>query len=428
MIRKEYPALDEVICWDKLPNGLTVAVVPRPGFSQKLAYFATDYGSLHRQFITDGAAGSCPEGTAHFLEHKLFDMPGGRDVTEEFAALGASPNAFTSYDMTAYYFSCTDRFEQALALLLEFVSTPWFIQESVDKEQGIIGQEIDMNLDNPDSRIFNNLMAAMYEKHPVREEILGDRQTIRRITPQTLHQVHRAFYQPSNMLLCVVGDVDPEQVLDITRKTLPEETGPAVSVTRKWQEEMSCPRDFVKEEMDVFMPTFQLGFKCEPLEKGREAARQEIIGDLAAEALFGESSELYLRLYEGEIIDSSFGGGFETIDGMALFTASGDSNDPQAVVDAILAKAAEIAKNGLDEKDFLRMKRSALGRRIRSLDSFDATCYRICAYYFSGFDYFHFPSVYRDITAADVCRFLEDSITKERMSLAVIYPNKEDIA
>ena len=180
--------------------------------------------------------------------------------------------------------------------------------------------------------------------------------------------------------------------------------------------------------MDVAMPMFHLGFKCDPWERGTEATRRELTAELAAEALFGESSSLYQELYEAGLIDTSFGGGFETIDGIALFTASGDSNDPQAVVDAILAKAAEIAKNGLDEKDFLRMKRSALGRRIRSLDSFDATCYRICAYYFSGFDYFHFPSVYRDITAADVCRFLEDSITKERMSLAVIYPNKEDIA
>ena len=420
MIRKEYPALDEVICWDKLPNGLTVAVVPRPGFSQKLAYFATDYGSLHRQFITDGAAGSCPEGTAHFLEHKLFDMPGGRDVTEEFAALGASPNAFTSYDMTAYYFSCTDRFEQALALLLEFVSTPWFIQESVDKEQGIIGQEIDMNLDNPDSRIFNNLMAAMYEKHPVREEILGDRQTIRRITPQTLHQVHRAFYQPSNMLLCVVGDVDPEQVLDITRKTLPVETGPAVSVTRKWQEEMSCPRDFVKEEMDVFMPTFQLGFKCEPLEKGREAARQEIIGDLAAEALFGESSELYLRLYEGEIIDSSFGGGFETVEGLAMLTASGE------VRRAILEQAEKLTKEGIPQEDFRRMLRSAMGRRIRGLDNFDATCFRICAYWFSDYEYFDFPELYESISSRDVEEFIHRVVTPGRCCLSVIYPRQKE--
>ena len=162
--------------------------------------------------------------------------------------------------------------------------------------------------------------------------------------------------------------------------------------------------------------------------RGAEGIRTEMVADLAAEALFGESSELYLKLYEEGLIDTSFGGGFETIDGMALFTASGDSNDPMAVRDAILAKAKEIAETGLDDKDFLRMKRSALGRRLRSLDSFDATCYRICAYYFSGFDYFNFPAIYRAITAEDICRFLETFLTESRMSMAVIYPNEEDVS
>lgn len=176
------------------------------------------------------------------------------------------------------------------------------------------------------------------------------------------------------------------------------------------------------------MPTFQLGFKCQPTGTGEKAIRREVIGDLAAEALFGEASELYLRLYEQGVIDASFGGGFETVDGCAMLTCGGDSENPEAVRTAILEQAKKLAIEGVESAAFLRMKRSAMGRRIRSLDSFDATCYRICAYYFSGFDYFLFPSVYRDIAAEDVCRFLDDFITKERMSLAVIYPNKEDIA
>ena len=285
-----------------------------------------------------------------------------------------------------------------------------------------------MNRDNPDTQIFEMLMENMYAHHPIRVPILGHRQTIAKITPENLTACHNAFYRPDNMLLCIVGDVDPEEVRTIAEKRLGNPKLPAVTSVRTWEESPVCLKAYAEKTMDVAMPMFHLGFKCDPWERGTEATRRELTAELAAEALFGESSALYQSLYEDGLIDTSFGGGFETIDGMALFTASGDSNDPQAVVDAILAKAAEIVKNGLDEKDFLRMKRSALGRRIRSLDSFDATCYRICAYYFSGFDYFHFPSVYRDITAADVCRFLEDSITKERMSLAVIYPNKEDIA
>ena len=178
-----YPELDETLCREVLENGLTVCVIPRKGFTKKLAYFVTDYGSIHTEFTLEGKSYCAPAGVAHFLEHKMFDLPGGRDVSAEFAAMGASSNAFTSYDMTAYYFSCTENFEKCLALLLEFVSTPYFTEESVAKEVGIIDQEIGMNLDAPDSVIFDELMAALYEKHPIRVPILGTSETIRRITP-----------------------------------------------------------------------------------------------------------------------------------------------------------------------------------------------------------------------------------------------------
>lgn len=174
------------------------------------------------------------------------------------------------------------------------------------------------------------------------------------------------------------------------------------------------------------MPMFQLGFKCEPLERGEAAVRREIIGELAAEALFGESSELYLRLYEQGLIDSSFGGGFETIEGMAMLTASGDSEDPQAVMDAILKQAQRLGAEGIPEADFLRMKRSALGRRILALDSFDSVCFRICAYHFSGFDYFRIPEVYAAVTSQEIQEFLRQVVTEKRAALSVILPMEGD--
>jgi predicted Zn-dependent peptidase len=228
------------------------------------------------------------------------------------------------------------------------------------------------------------------------------------------------------MLLCIVGDVDPAQVAEIAQKRLGNPQLPPVSRVRRWEEAMSCSVAYGEKAMDVAMPTFHLGFKCEPWEPGVEATRREITAELAAEALFGESSPLYQSLYEQGLIDTSFGGGYETIDGMALFTASGDSNDSRAVVDAIVTRAKEIGETGLEEADFLRMKRSALGRRIRSLDSFEATCYRLCAYYFSGFDYFDFPSIYQSITLSDVQEFLKTMIIPDHMSLAVIYPNVQE--
>ena len=421
-----YPQLGEKVYREVLSNGLTVAVVPRPGFTKKLCYFVTDFGAIHTDFTLDGKHWSVPAGIAHYLEHKMFDLP-GRDVSAEFAALGAIPNAFTGYDVTAYYFSCTENFRECLDLLLEFVSTPYFTQETVQKEQGIIGQEIDMNRDNPDTQIFEMLMENMYDRHPIRIPILGRRETIAKITPENLTACHNAFYRPDNMLLCVVGDVDPEEVKAIAEKRLGNGDYPPVERVRRWEEALTCATAYEEKTMDVAMPMFHLGFKCESWEPGEEATRRELTAELAAEALFGESSPLYQQLYEAGLIDTSFGGGFETIDGMALFTASGDSNNPKAVTEAILARADQIVREGLDEADFLRMKRSALGRRIRSLDSFDATCYRICAYHFSGFDYFRFPAVYRDIQAADVCSFLKKSITRDNMSLAVILPKEEEV-
>ena len=175
------------------------------------------------------------------------------------------------------------------------------------------------------------------------------------------------------------------------------------------------------------MPTFSLAFKCEALGKGAAAIREEMVADLAAEALFGESSELYLRLYEEGVIDSSFGGGFETIDGCAMLLCSGDSEDPEAVREALLSQAERLAKEGVEESAFARMKRSALGRRIRGLDSFDSTCFRICAYHFSDFDYFRFPEIFRDIEAREIQDFLGRVVTRQRSSLSVIYPiSKEE--
>ena len=422
MTRIEYPELDETLYQQTLANGLTVCVVPRKGFTKRLAYFVTDYGSIHTQYSLDGKNHQAPAGVAHYLEHKMFDLPGNRDVSAEFAALGASTNAFTSYDMTAYYFSCTENFDECLRLLLEFVSTPYFTEESVEKERGIIDQEIGMNEDAPDSVVFENLVQAMYARHPIRVPILGTGETIRQITPEVLYRCHRAFYAPGNMLLCVVGDVDPEAVARIAEQQLGREALPVGKKQKDWAEPMTCPRPEITAKMEVAMPMFNLAFKCEPLGTGDGAIREEMVADLAAEALFGESSELYLKLYEEGLIDSSFGGGFETIDGCAMLLCSGDSDDARAVREAILSQAEKLTREGLPEGDYLRMKRSALGRRIRGLDSFDATCFRICAYHFSDFDYFRFPEIYRQITAEEIIAFLARVVKRERCCLSIMEP------
>ena len=419
-----YEKLDETVHTHICENGLTVRVVHRPGFTRKMAYFVTDFGAVHTDFELDGKTYHVPSGIAHFLEHKMFELP-ERDVSAEFAALGANVNAFTSYDMTAYYFTCSENFRESLALLLEFVSTPYFPVESVQREMGIIDQEIGMYEDTPDSQVFENLMQCMYRNHAIRVPILGSRESLRNITPELLHICHQAFYTPANMILCVVGDVDAQEIVALADKVLGTEKRPVGRKLRPWQEEMQVQEPVCQSNMEVAMPTFQMALKAEPEPMGEGAARAEIVGDLAAEALFGESSHLYLELYEKGLIDSSFGGGYESVDGCAMLSCGGDSDDAFAVRDEILAAVPQLIERGIPQEDFLRMKRSAMGRRIRDLDSFDSTCFRVCAYHFSDFDYFDFPKVYETVQPEEVLEFLHRVATAERCAISVINPKEE---
>ncbi len=416
-----FPHLGEICYEQRLPNGLMIRVIPKSGFSRKYAFFATNYGSIHTRFTLDGQNFISPDGVAHYLEHKTFDMPWG-NAMQVFAQRGASPNAFTSYSMTAYYFDCTEAFDENLRLLLEFVSTPYYTQESVEKERCIIEQEIHMYEDSAESRVFENLFACLYQHHPIRVPIAGTVESIQAITAQTLCDCHRAFYDPSNMMLCVVGDVEPESVISAAMELLPKESSGVCVRTYGSEETMRPAQSRMEVSMEISMPTFAVGFKCKSAENGESSMRQEFVGDLAAEVLMGESSELYQQLYEAGLIDSEFSCGFESVPRAAMLTAAGDSRDPDAVCSAILAQADKILAEGVDEALFDRLKKSALGRRLRDLDSFESICYRQCAYYFDRCNYFTFPEVYQDISIKDVYAFLRETVKEERMAISIIYP------
>ena len=424
MKKTYYPRLDETVCRKELSNGLTILVVPKPGFTRKIAYFVTDYGAIHTSFTLDGVHHTTPAGVAHYLEHKMFDMP-GRDVTAEFAALGAVPNAFTSYDTTAYYFSCTDNFAPALRLLLEFVSTPYFTEESVEKERGIIAQEILMYADSADSVVMEDMNLGLYQHHPIRVPIAGTVESIQDITAQTLYDCHKAFYHPANMVLCVVGDVDAQEVAAIAEDVLPREKQSVAIPDFGQPEPPHAITPLSRRQMDVAMTTFQLAFKCPAPPTGRELARQELIAALAAEMLFGQSSQLYQWLYEDGLIDASFGGGEEFGTGTAVLTCGGDSKDPEEVRNCILNEAKFLAENGLDQAAFDRTKRSFLGIRFKNLTSFDGTCYRLVTYHMEGYDYFDFPTLFEDISIDEVRQFIADNVKPEKCSLAIVDPREK---
>ena len=421
MKRTDYARLGETVYSEVLPNGLRVCVIPKRGFARKYAFFAANYGAVHTAFTLDGQLHTTPDGVAHYLEHKTFDMERG-NAMQMFAQRGASPNAFTSYAMTAYYFDCTDEFEDNLRLLLEFVSVPYYTEESVEKERGIIEQEIRIYEDSAESRVYENLFACLYANHPVRVPIAGTVPSIQAITAETLNECHRTFYAPGNMMLCVVGDVEPEPVIRIAEAVLPAASG---KLPEKYYGEAEPPapaKPRVETRMEIAMPTFAVGFKCVDVPAGPEAMRREFIGDLAAEVLVGEASRLYQELYEQGLIDADFSSGHDSVPHAAMLTAGGDSRDPDAVCAAILKRAEEIVAGGVDEKLFARLKKSSLGRRLRDLDSFESICFRQCAYYFEDCDYFTFPEVYASVTVQDVVEFLRQTVRPEQMAVSVIRP------
>ena len=419
-----YPELSERCYEQTLENGLLVRVIPRPGFAKTLAFIAADFGSLDTSFELDGKKITVPDGIAHYLEHKMFDLPSG-NAMDEFAAYGAGNNAFTNYAMTAYYCECTESVEENLEILLRMVTTPYFTDESVEKERGIIAQEIKMYEDSADSAVYENLFALMYPEHPIRVPIAGTVESIRDITPETLYACHKAFYDTANMMLCVMGDVDPQAICDFVKKHTPERSGVIAVRDSGAPEAKRGHAGRVEKRMEVSMPTFAIGFASEPVSPGREVLRQEAIGDLAAELLVGESSALYQTLYEKNLIDSDFSCGFEQIRGLGMLEFSGDSTDPDAVADAILAEAERIGREGFEQAAFDQILRAMLGRRLRALDSFDGVCYRTCAYRFDGAEYLDCAEVTREITPQDVREFLRAVVRRENMAISVIRPNKE---
>ena len=419
----EYPRLGETVFRQALSNGLEVVTVRKPFHAKSYAFFAARYGGMDLRFQTEGRWRETPAGIAHYLEHKMFDMA-SENVMQSFARNGASDNAFTSNAMTAYYFTSTAHFYENLRILLRFVSTPYFTQESVDKEQGIIAQEIQETEDDPDWRVYANLMERLYQDSPARVPVVGSLESIRQITPQTLYDCHKAFYTPSNMILVCVGNVDQARVAEEAEAILPREGGPAV-IRDYGREDAAGPAGSeVSQAMEVSMPMFLAGYKCQAVDEGEATLRQSIVGDLACDALFGDSSPLYTRLYEEGAVNSSLGGNFDMLPGAHYVYVGGDAKDPRRVFEEITRQARKLGEEGIGEDFYRQIRRAAYGGMLRSLNSFENIAVSIAEAYFRGFDYFRFPEVFDAVGKADVEAFLRENIAPEKSALSLIQPRE----
>ncbi len=424
MEKLEFAQVGETMYHEKLENGLNVFIFPKPGFQKGYAFFAANYGGMDMRFFLDGEWHNTPAGVAHYLEHKMFDTRDG-NALQELAANGASPNAFTSNDITGYYFDSTEKFEENLRILLSFVSIPWFTQESVDKERGIIGQEIGMIEDSPDWKCFMNLMAALYKHHPIRVSVAGSVESIAQITPETLYACHKAFYDPANMVLCVAGPVDPEHICTVAREILPKEAGPVAVKDYGDKEQPQAAQSLIEEQMEVSAPIFHLGWKGDAQKDGAARLRQELVGGLALEVLLGNSSPLYARMYQEGLINQEFGYGYESDAGCAFLAANGESKDPEAVQMAVADEAARIAREGVDQDLWERVKKGVYGNWVRGLNSFEHLCVGQAQAFFAGYDFLRFAEIYDSITKAVAEKLIESWVTRERAALSVVR-TKED--
>ncbi len=424
MNKLTYPRIGETVLTATLPNGLRICVVPKPGYQKKYAFFTTRYGGMDMKFNWGGTWYNTPAGIAHYLEHKMFDTEDGNALVE-LSQNGAEPNAFTSNAITAYYFDCTEHFEENLRILLSFVTVPYFTDESVEKERGIISQEIRMVEDTPDWQVYEKLLACLYRSSPARIPIAGTVESIAEISAETLYACHKAFYDPKNMMLCVVGDVDADTVIALAEELTPESHGETIARDYGADEELTVAAKEHRSEMEVNMPQFLVGFKCPASGDGEALLRDCLIGEMACDILLGDSSPLYHKLYDAGLINGSFGGGFDQLPGIAYLYAGGESTQPEAVSAAIVEEAQRLWREGVDETFYQQIRRASFGASLRELNSFENIALSLADGYFRGFDALRFPEVYDTIERADIERFLRENVVEERRAISIIEPKKE---
>lgn len=416
-----YDNIGETLLTEKLPNGLTVNIVPRPKFSKAFASFTTNYGGADRRFKLGGQWIDTPAGVAHFLEHKMFDMPDG-NALNTLSSNGASPNAFTSSGITSYHFESTAGFTENLETLLNFVSTAYFTPESVTKEQGIIGQEIRMVEDNPGYVVYNNLLRCLYAHNPVRDSVAGTVESIAEITDKTLYHCHKVFYNPSNMTLAVVGNVNPEEVISAALRILPESPGEIPERDYGAAEGEYPVTQNVSQEMEVSAPQFLFGSRVLPSPAGTERLRQMLTGKIALRLIMGRSSPFYTRLYAEGLINDSFEYELDYTAGTAMILAGGESRDVSAVMQAFNTEVSKISEQGLDAQLFDNAKKAQFGSSIRTLGSFSSTAHALAEGSFSGYCPFDSFELMKTITVKDAQDFIKENLSEKKLALSVINP------
>lgn len=400
-------------------SGLKIFVMEKPEYTGAFAMFGTRYGSIDTCFRLEGEKDftSVPEGIAHFLEHKLFESE-ELDAFELFAKTGANANAFTSFDRTCYIFSCSSNFEKSLEILLDFVKKPYFTEQTVQKEQGIIGQEIRMYQDDPDWQTLFNLLRGLYSKNPVRIDIAGTIESIAQINAKLLYSCYNTFYNLSNMALAVAGNVSVQKVLEIADRALPKEKKVGFEQIIP-EEESGVVTSYTEEKLGVDVTKFALGFKeshCSPL----RTAKELVSVNIALGIIAGKVSPLYCRLIEEGLINQSFGTEYFTGRGFAVPIFTGESSDPKKVKDEIIAEIKKYRENGISDEDFETVRRRRYGLEVLGFNETENMANALVDSYFNGFGLFETVEAYKSVSKADIEQTLKTHFDENSCCLSVV--------
>ncbi len=425
LAEKRSDRLRETLFEAEMANGLQVFILPKPEFRQTYATFITKYGSLDSEFVNamTGKRIRVPDGIAHFLEHKMFEEEDG-DVFNKFAKFGAQANAFTTFDSTTYLFSSTSHVEENLTILLDFVQNPYFTDQNVDKEKGIIAQEIKMYEDTPNWRTYFGLLKGLYGDHPAATDIAGTVESISQITKEDLYACYRTFYHPSNMILFMVGPVDPEAMLELVQRNQEAKAFKKQQEIQRFYPEL--PRRAVEakveSELVIAQPRVLFGFKdvngsADPMARNRHEAAMELWMD----ALLGRGARLFHELIEEGLTDQGFSVEYEMTEHYGHSILGGNSKKPLDLVKRVQNALEETAKKGLHQDDFLRAKRKAIGRFVSLLDSPQGVAHVFTTQKLRGIDIFDTIDVLEQIELAEVNEVLKEHLQDEQFAISLVH-------
>ena len=405
---------------EKLENGLTVMIIPKTGIRKKYVMWATHYGSIDNKFVIPGEekATEVPDGIAHFLEHKMFEQENGTNSLDVLTALGVNANAYTTTNYTTYLFEATDNFYKALDELMDYVQHPYFTDENVEKEKGIIAQEINMYNDYPDWEVYMNALKCMYKNNPIIIDIAGTVESIQKIDKDILYKCYNTFYNPSNMLMCFCGDFNPEDLIKEVKNRLVEKK-PQGEIKRIYQEEPANIVEKRKEQtMEVSMPLFVIGIK-DKLEK-ENIVKKHIAIEILLNMLIGKSSDLYKDLYQEELLISEPFLEYEFGEDYAHVAISGASKDPDKILEKLLEQINKMKKERIKEEDFNRIRNMLYGNAVKEFNSVSDIARMFVTDYFKGINSFDYLETYKQITMEYAKQVLEDTFKDENTVISII--------